>query len=311
MAHRLRFIKPGRVYEAVRRTKRGRFAFVPVAALNAELKGVIGEAQVRWPQVKVHQWCWLSTHFHALISATGLHATNAVAAWENFVFGESAKVAQAIHGLRGEIWERKRCRLIPILDDVMLRARVKYIMAQATAAGLVARPRDWPGLNTCDALCRGARLIGYRGNAALRRRARRDAVAMVSIAPRRAIRLSPLPSMAHLPDHARQRWYRAIEQEIIEETAAANPGRRYPSAEHYARVDPETTKELADSPAPRCWAGEGNHEARRTWRSMIQAFTGAWREALAAWIDGARACFPPGGWVPFGACYAAGYPQRE
>ena len=44
---------------------------------------------------------------------------------------------------------------------------------------------------------------------------------------------------------------------------------------------------------------------------MISAFTDAWREALVAWINGARACFPPGGWVPFDACHAPGYPQRE
>lgn len=311
MAHRLRNIQPDVVYEAVRRTRRGRYAFVPSPALNAELAGVIGEAQKRWPQVRVHQWQWLSTHFHALISATGPHAANAVVDWENFIFGESAKVAQAINGLTGEIWEKKRCRLIPILDDTMLRARTKYIMAQAVDAGLVPRPRDWPGLNTSDVLCRGRRLRGYRGTAALRRRARRDRVPMASIAPRFTVRISALPSQAALTVAARQRWYREIEREIIEEAAVVRAGRRYPPPACYTTINPETTQALEESPAPRCWAAPDNHEARRAWCSMVEAFTLAWRAALAAWVEGARACFPRGGWVPFGACHSPGYVQRE
>lgn len=57
MAHSLRHVRPGVVYEAVRRTRDGRFAFVPSVKMYAELAGIIGEAQRRWPQVKIHQWC--------------------------------------------------------------------------------------------------------------------------------------------------------------------------------------------------------------------------------------------------------------
>ena len=311
MAHRLRFLHPNVVYEMVRRTARGRYAFRPSVALTRELRGVIGEAQRRFPQVRVHTWYWLSTHFHCLISVDGPHGANAVAGWLNYVMSQSARVAQAINGVRGRIWERKPCRLIAIRDDARLRERAKYIMAQGPAAGLVARPNQWPGLHTCDALCRGERLIGYLGSAALRRQAARQKVPMVTIAPRREIRLSPLPTHAGWPEHRRQRWYRELEREIIEEAAAAFPGKRYRPPAYFTTVDPETEKPLKDSPAPQCWVSEGNHEARRTWKAKVRAFTDAWRAALAAWVGGGQACFPPGGWVPFGACYAPGYPQRE
>lgn len=311
MAHRLRHVQPEVVYELVRRTYLGRYAFKPSPTLRAELEGVIGEAQRRWPQVLVHQWHFLSSHFHGLLSATGPNAANALVSWLNYVMSQAARVAQAINGVRGRVWERKRCRLIPILDDAQVRARSKYIMAQATAAGLVARPNHWPGLNTCDALCRGARLIGYLGSAALRRQAAHDKVAMVSIAPRREMKLSPLPIHADWPEHRRQRWYREIEREIIEETALAYPGRRSPPAEYFASVDANEAHALPDTAAPQCYVSAGNQEARRTWKTMISAFTDAWRDALAAWINGSRACFPPCGWVPFGACFAPGYSQRE
>jgi hypothetical protein len=294
----------------VRRTVHGRFAFVPSTALKKELLGVLADAQSRWPTVRIHQFVWMSTHVHMLLSVAGAHPANALSGWLNFVMGESAKVAKALHRVHGRIWESKRCRLIPILDDAMLRARTQYVMAQAAAAGLVASPRCWPGAHTCDALCRGRRLLGYRATAALRRQAARDRKPMAALAPRRAVRLAPLPVHAGWSNYDRQRWYRDIERTIIEETAAENPGRRYPPPEHHAAVDPNTEVSLVDSPAPVCWASPGNHEGRRTWQQMIRAFTDAWREALAAWTHGARACFPPGGWVPFGACEAPGYRQR-
>jgi hypothetical protein len=118
------------------------------------------------------------------------------------------------------------------------------------------------------------------------------------------LQLDPLPQHAGWSVHKRQAWYRAIEREIIEEAVAAFAGRRYPPPARYAEVDPNTEKPLKDSPAPQCWVCPDDHEARRTWRQMIRAFTDAWREALAAWIGGAKPCFPAGGWVPFGACYA-------
>jgi hypothetical protein len=295
----------------VRRTAHGRFAFVPTSALRVELIGLLADAQARWPTVRIHQFVWMSTHVHMLLSVGGPHPANAMSDWLNFVMGESAKVAKALHRLRGPIWEHKRCRLIPILDDAMLRVRTQYLMAQAAAAGLVPSPRHWPGANSCDALCRGRRLLGYRGTAALRRQAVRDQKPMSSLAPRREVRLVPLPTHTDWTLYARQRWYRKIERSIVEEAAADFPGRRYPQPAHYANLDPNQETRLVDTPAPSCWASAESHEARRTWRQMICAFTDAWREALRAWTNGARACFPPGGWVPFGACYAPSYPQRE
>ena len=311
MPRRIRHVRPRAVYDVTSRTRDGRLAFVPTHALVDELTGVVGEAQRRWPQVLIHNMFWLSNHTHMQLSVVGGHAMNTLSKWTNYVFGESAKVAQAIHGLRGEIWESKRYRLIEIIDEPRQRDRIKYTMAQACAAGLVARPGHWPGLNTVNAMCRGERIVGYRGSAALRRRARIEGVSMASIAPAREVRITPLPMHAGWSDHKQQRWHREIEREIITETAAEFPGRAYPMPESYVMVSPEETRPLTPSDAPTVWASPDNHEGRQTWRVMIRAFTQAWREALAAWIGGARACFPPCGWVPFGACYAPGYAQRE
>lgn len=310
MPRSLRFIRPGVVHELTRRTRRGRFAFAPTRRLVAALIGVVAEAQRRWPQIRLHQIVFKSNHVHLMLSVDGPAGANALGQWTCYLFGQSAKVAKAVHGLKGEIWESKRYRLIPILDDASLRARKKYLMAQAVTAGLVAKPRQWPGLNSCDALCRGVEIVGYRASAGLRRRAKALGVPVARLAPRRAVRLCPLPSQRHWTVHERRAWHRAIEREIIEEAAAERPRRRYAPPESLRAISPHRTVDLVETPAPRCHAAEGNHEARQRWRDAYIAFVDAWRLALTEWVRGAKPCFPPDGWVPFGACYAPGYAQR-
>jgi hypothetical protein len=311
MPRSLRHVEPGVPYELTHRTRDGRFAFVPTEEFNNELLGVLGDAQLRWPQVKIHQMTWLSNHTTKTLSVDGPHAANALAEWSSYVFGETAKVAQAIHGLKGEIWESTRYRLVEIEDDTRLRDRSKYTLAQAPAAGLVARPAHWPGINSCDAVCRGGRLRGYRGSAALRRRARLEKVSMASIAPAREVIISPLPSHADWTEQSRQSWHRGLEREAVAEAAAENCGRGYRSPEHFRTVSPHTTVELVPSDAPSVYVAKGDIKARQRWRAKIQAFTEAWRAALASWINGRRACFPACGWVPYGACHAPSYPLRE
>lgn len=295
---------PRTVFEITSRACRGRFAFVPRRQLVKEWIGLLAVALERWGDVKLHQICVLSNHVHILISVGGKRPANQLARWASFVFGNAARISHAVHGhrgVRGRIWS-KRYSAIAIQDDATLRARVKYVMAQATAANLVARPRHWPGLNTVDALCRGTQLLGYRADAALRRRAKNERVPLESIAERKTLTLTPLPALDDLSMHQRQRWYRQIEREIIEETDARLAGRRLPDPELLRAVDPTTCVELERSDAPQMHVSPENHTARRDFRAAYRAFVDAWRTALTDWLAGGVPCFPHGGWVPFGMC---------
>lgn len=311
MGHQLRHIQPGTVYEVVRRTRYGRFAFVPTPELVDALQGLLAEAQRRWPHVQIHQCEWLTNHLHALLSMLPPYSANAMAGWLNYVMGESAKLAIAMHGLRGPIWEKKRCRLIPILDDEALRERTKYIMGQATAAGLVAKPGQWPGVSTCDALCGGDAITGHLSTAALRRQAARAGISIAKLTVSKELTLDPLPTHADWSPQQRQAWYRQIRHEVIEDAKIQYPDRRYPPPERYTQLDPNTEKALDETPPPQCWAGVGNQAAREKWQASFRAFTDAWREALRAWLDGAKPCFPLGGWIPFRPCFATDFKQLE
>jgi hypothetical protein len=303
MPRRLRYVPDDETtFEFTYRAREGRFSFVPQAQLKSEWVGVLHDACVRYPAVELVQIHLLSNHVTGQLTVRGAMPMNQLGLWEAYVFGQTALVSHAVHGQTGEIWESRRCRLIPLLDEESVAESARYIMAQAVAANLVARPRHWPGLNTCDALCRGAIVRGYRANAALRRTAKRDKVPLSSIAPAKALPLKPLPMHRGWSLYDRQKWYRDIERSIIEEAEARNVGRVFRSAEALRSADPHQTVEQVPTNPPTCYAAKENHEARRTWRQAYRAFVAAWREALAAWVDGGKPCFPRGGWVPFAAC---------
>ena len=303
MPRKLRFVpSPTKMFAFTYRAREGRLAFVPEDQLTQEWGGILDDAHKRYPGVQLHQSVLLSNHVTGMLSVRGPNPVNQLSLWQAYVFGQTALVSQAVHGLTGEVWESRRCRFLPLHDEESVRESAKYIMAQAVAANLVARPRHWPGLNTCDALCRGTIVRGYRAKAALRRQAAREKVPLSSIAPAKTLPLAPLPMHVGWSEYDRRKWYRDIEREIIEEADARNGGRVFPSIEALRTVDPHRTIAQVPSNPPTGYARPDNHEARRSWRQAVRAFTDAWREALAAWVDGAKACFPPGGWVPFAAC---------
>ena len=219
-----------------------------------------------------------------------------MARWSSWVFAAIARAAQYHHGFTGQVWAR-RYRPIAIVDDAAIAERVKYLMAQGCAANLVATPRDWPGVNCVDALCRGAELKGTYVTARQRRAALRDGGRLPL---NRTLELAPLPG---LPDklEARQTWFRKIEQAIIAETRArlAETGARLPTIAALQAVPSTTAPERFEaSPAPACHST--CKKARTAFLAAKAAFTAAWREALEDMKRCVRVCFPAGGWWPFG-----------
>ena len=189
---------------------------------------------------------------------------------------------------------------VTIADDVALRARVKYLMAQACAENLVLKPADWPGVNCVDALCRGADMRGSYVTADERRAAMRDG--KLTLPMNRTLKLVALPS---LPEsvHARQTWYRHIEKEIIVETRErmAAEGKRPSTRRALQTRSPNSRpKSFTRSPAPAC-----HSSCRRLIQEFLVAraeFAAHWRDALDDLRRGARICFPEGGWWPYGCC---------
>jgi hypothetical protein len=302
MGRPLRQFRGKYVQEITTRTLSGLYRLAPKPELVQEIIGIFGEAQRRYPGVAVHYIVTMSNHFHGLSTADD---ANVMGAWSSWVFAAIARAAQFHHGFKGQVWAR-RYRPIAILDAAKVRARVKYLMAQGCDANQVRTPREWPGVNCVDAVCRGAQLKGTYVTAHERRTALRETG---TLPLNRTLTLVALPG---LPEklQARQTWFRQIEKEIIEET-------RVRLAEHAVRLPtiaqlrdvPSTTRPdgFESSPAPACHAT--CRALRKAFVAARAAFVAAWREALDDFRRGVRVCFPDGGWWPFG-CRDVAAPQR-
>jgi hypothetical protein len=301
MPNELRYIpEETTVFELTARTIGGRLLLTPTREMVQEWVGLLSIASAKWPAVRVHQICVLGNHFHLLHSVVGVDRVNVRGRWASFVQAGTARIAKRQHGLAGPVWAR-RYRAIAVLSEAALRDRVKYVMAQAVSAGLVAKPGQWPGLNCADALCRGSVLSGYYTTADSRRRARRLGVPDARTAEKRQLILAPLPSHTNWTVAQRQAWYRHIEREIIQEERAriAHRPRRYPTRNELLTPKPAKTIALPSTPAPKAHVGQGNGALYRAWVAAKQHFVMLWREALARWVNGAPPDFPPGGWQPF------------
>lgn len=304
MPNALRYIPDDQtVFELTSRTVNGMLAFPPTPEIIKEWNGILSKACEKWPAVRLHQINLQINHFHLLASVGGDDRVNVRGAWSSFVLAGTARLAQRQFGIKGRVWDQ-RYRAIPVLDDAAIRDRTRYIMAQAVAARYVARPRDWVGLHSADALCRGAELVGYLTTAASRKRARRLGVADSVTAEPRRLTLVPLPGHTNWSETKRRAWYCGIEREIVAEEKArqANNPRAYPSPARLRRARPTTTVPLQKTPAPKAHVGRGNRALYRAWVDAKRHFVALWREALARWVDGAPPRFPSGGWLPFLSC---------
>ena len=167
MPRPLRYCSTQYVTEITARTLFGLFRLAPTPKLIEEIIGIFGKAQEKYPQVRLHYLVTMSNHLHALATCGD---ANILGRWQSWVKAAIARAAQFHHGFRGPVWGR-RSSTISVIDDVALRARVKYLMAQACAEGLVLKPGDWPGVNSVDALCRGVPMRGSYVTADQRREA--------------------------------------------------------------------------------------------------------------------------------------------
>ena len=139
MARPLRFILPRQMVEVTVRTVQSRYLLRPSAALNAAILAVLGRA-LHLYDVDLHGFAVLSNHVHYLLSSAD---GRELARFMQFVNCNVSRAVGRLHDWRGPAWER-RYRAIPVVDEPSQVARLRYLLGQGCAEGLVSRPVDWP-----------------------------------------------------------------------------------------------------------------------------------------------------------------------
>jgi REP element-mobilizing transposase RayT len=296
---RLRYVpEGGGLVEVTCRTLQGRLLLRPSTALNEILAGVLGHAQRKYP-VRICAFVFLSTHYHLLLD---VEDARTLALFMGYLNSNLAREVGRLVGWREKVWGR-RYQAIPVSsEDAAQIDRLRYVLSHGCKEGLVASPREWPGLHCVRALLDGETVEGYwfdrtKEYAARRRGEKFD---RLTYATHEAVILSPLPCWKHLsPEIYKQRVTKLVT--ALETEAAgrrARTGSQPLGASAVRGQHPhDRPRRLKKSPAPLF------HAFRKTvHRELYEAyawFVAAYREASTRLRAGDRsALFPRGSFPP-------------
>ncbi len=149
--------------------------------------------------------------------------------------------------------------------------RLKYLVAQATAAGLVESPLDWPGLNCAKALLEDEPLSGYWFNRSEEWEARRrgETYEKYDYATRYEIELQPPPALSHLSKEEYREVVAGLVREAEEEGAAKRGGRGVLGAAKILAQDPHKRLGGSTSPASKLFYADSAEELARLWEGFL------------------------------------------
>jgi hypothetical protein len=224
-----------------------------------------------------------------------------------FVNGNIAREAGRLHAWRERFWGRRyRAIVVADGDEAAQIARFRYLLAQGCKEGLVASPRDWPGVSSVPALLWGERLRGiWVDRTALFRARLKDPKASEStFRTSYDVALTPLPCWAHLDAAEYQRACADLVSHIEAETKQANRenGVRPMGRERVLKLDPHRVPvQSKRSPAPLVHAS--NRARREAFMQAYRAFVDCYRSAARLVRDGATFWwrqFPAGSFAPPG-----------
>jgi hypothetical protein len=203
MPRRLRFIPPeGSLVEVTTRTVQGRLLLSPSRKLNSLILGVLGRAQ-RLYGVEIHDFVFMSNHYHLLIS---VQSALQLARFMGYFNGNLAKEVARLTGWKDKIWSRRYQAVLVSNEEKAQSGRLRYILAHGAKENLVASPRDWPGVSGLRAHLDQEVLEGIWVNRTREFSARRQGIELSceNRTETEYVHLSPLPCWKHLPELTRQ-----------------------------------------------------------------------------------------------------------
>ncbi len=280
------------------RAVQGRSLFRPSPELNDAILGVLGRAQRLYP-IQVCSLSVLSNHLHLLLIADDARQ---VARFMTYLGSNLAREVNRQTGWSGPVFHDRYSMIVVTQEEAAQVERLKYVLAQGCKENLVARPRDWPGVQSARALLDGEPLTGHWIDRTQEYAARRHGK---RIDPRHytteeTLTLAPLPCWKHLPAEVYRARVTGLVEQIEREAAAerlrtgVRPlGRRAILSQH----PHHRPVSIAKSPAPLVHAA--TQAARRAFRAIYAAFVDAFREAAERLRRGDRtAVFPAGSFPP-------------
>ena len=200
MPRRVRFIpEDGALVEVSCRTIQSRYLLRPGPALNEIILGVLGRAQ-RLDPVQICGFVFLSNHYHLLLRVPDAER---LADFMEYVQSNLAREVCRLHDWKDKVWSRRYSAIVISDEEATQVDRLRYILANGCKEGLVASPRDWPGVNMIAAVLDGKPLTGtwFDRTKEYAARLRGESFTRYQYSTEETVTLSPLPCWRHLtPD---------------------------------------------------------------------------------------------------------------
>lgn len=132
---------PDACYHATRRCRDGRFLIKPGFTVNLILRLCLFLAARKY-EMKIHAFCFMSNHYHIVATDPGQNLPGFL----TYLNSQITRVMNIFCRRRGPLWETESCPKYRVLEKDQLLETIAYIISNPVRAGLVASPRDWPGL---------------------------------------------------------------------------------------------------------------------------------------------------------------------
>lgn len=303
MSRPIRFIPHGgALVEVTCRTVHSRFLLSPKGDLNTIVRGILARA-ARLYGPRICACAFLSNHYHLLL---WVQDAEQLSRFMGYLNSNLAREAGRLADWREKFWS-SRYRAIVVSDEEAAQVeRLRYVLSHGAKEGLVARPRDWPGVHCVEELLSGKPVEGFWFDRTREHTARRrgEEVARLQYATPETVDLAPLPCWRHLPDEV----WRSHAAELVAATEAEAAARQEttgieplgPMAIHiqHPHQRPMRTKR---SRAPLFHAASRavRRQLYEAYAWQVKAFRAAALSLRAGHPDVAfpPGCFPPG--LPF------------
>ncbi len=109
-------------------------------------------------EIQLHSYVFMNNHLLLLLSAYSSHSK---ARFMCHFMSNLARELSRVWGWGQHIWEG-RYASHALLDEEALISAYQYIFKNSVKEGLVAHPREWPGLHAWGQLCEGREVRGER-----------------------------------------------------------------------------------------------------------------------------------------------------
>ena len=136
-------IEPGKTYMLTRRCAARHRWLTPTSKLNALFQYLFAVGAERFG-LEVHALVVMSTHYHAVVT----DPEGRIPAFEQWLHSLLARAVNQLRKRTDTFWDGRHGGRQEVVDADALRHALVYVWNNPTAAGLVRRGKDWPGVRS-------------------------------------------------------------------------------------------------------------------------------------------------------------------